>query len=79
MVCWGHAPTLERAPIGLNSIHSPSGQNMARQHPDKFCIPHCFDVFHGIGWCSDVRPDSLERLSSHLSIHIKNIQNRVHM
>jgi hypothetical protein len=79
MVCWGHAPTLERAPIGLNSIHSPSGQNMSRQHPDKFCIPHCFDVFHGIGWCSDVRPDSLERLSSHLSIHIKNIQNRVHM
>jgi hypothetical protein len=75
----GRAPTLGRASIGLNSIHSPSGQNMARQHPDRFCMSHCFDVSHAIGWCSDVRPDPLERLSSYLSIHIKNVQNRVHM
>jgi hypothetical protein len=37
------------------------------------------DVSKGIGWCSDVRLDPLERLSSYLSSHIKNIQNRVHM
>jgi hypothetical protein len=43
---------LRRAPIGLNSVQSPSGQNMARQHPDGFCTPHCFDVSHGIGRCS---------------------------
>jgi hypothetical protein len=76
----GRAPTLRCAPIGLNSIHSPSGQNIARQHPDKFCMPRCFDVLmDGIGWCSNVRPDPLEMLSSYLSIHIKNVQNGVHM
>jgi hypothetical protein len=37
---------------------------MARPHPDKFCTPHCFDVSHGIGWCSNVRLDPLERLST---------------
>jgi hypothetical protein len=77
--CWGRGPTLGCAPIGLNSIHSPSGQNMTRAHPDRFCMPHCFDVYRGIGWCSDVRPDPLERLSSYLSIHTKNVQNGVHM
>jgi hypothetical protein len=75
----GRAPNLGRAPIGLNSIHNASGQNMARQHLDRFCMPHCFDVSHGIGWCWDVRPDLSERLSSYLSIHIKNVQNGVHM
>jgi hypothetical protein len=77
--CWGRAPTLGCTSIGLSSIHSPSGQNMARPHPDRFYTPHCFDVSHGTGWCSDVRLDSLERLSSYHSIHIKNIQNGVHM
>jgi hypothetical protein len=65
----GRAPTLGRAPIGLNSIHNASGQNMARQYLDRFCTPRCFDV----------RPDLSERLSSYLSIHIKNVQNGVHM
>jgi hypothetical protein len=74
-----HAPTLGCTPIGLNSIYSSSGQNMARQHPDRSGMPHCFDVSHGIGRCLDMRPDPLERLSSYLSIHIKNIQNRVCM
>jgi hypothetical protein len=71
--------TLGHTRIGLNSIHSPSGQNMARQHPDRFRMPHCFDVSHGIGWCLNVSLDPLERLSSYLSIHIKNVQNRVDM
>jgi hypothetical protein len=79
MGCWGRAPTLGHAPIGFNSIHCPSSQNMATPHPDRFCMPHCFDVSHGIGWCLDVRSDPLERLSSYLSIHIKNVQNGVHM
>jgi hypothetical protein len=76
---WGHAPTLGHTSIGLNLIPSPSSQNMARQHPDRFCTLHCFDVSHGVERCLDVRPDPLERLSSYLSIHIKNVQNRVRM
>jgi hypothetical protein len=52
---------------------------MVRPYPDRFCMPHCFDISHGTGWFSDVRLDPLERLSSYLSIHIKSIQNRVHM
>jgi hypothetical protein len=40
---------------------------------------HYFIVSHGIGWCSDVRLDPLEMFSSYLSIHIKNVQNGVHM
>jgi hypothetical protein len=71
--------TLGRTTIGPNSIHSPSGQNMARQHPYRFYMPHCFDISCGIGRCSDVRPEPLETLSSYLSVHIKNVQNRVHM
>jgi hypothetical protein len=77
--CWGRAPTLGCDPIGLNLIYSPSCQNMARQHPDRLCMPHYFDVSHGVGRILDVRTDLLERLSSYLSIHIKNIQNRVCM
>jgi hypothetical protein len=52
---------------------------MARLHHDRFCMPHCFDVSHGIGWYLDARLDPLERLSSYLSVHIKNVQNGVHM
>jgi hypothetical protein len=75
--CWGHAPTLGHAPIGLNSIHSPSGLNMARQHPDIFCMPHCFDVSYGIERYLDMRLAPVERLSSYLSIHLMNVQNGV--
>jgi hypothetical protein len=77
--CWGRAPTLGRTPMGLNMIHSPSSQNMARPHLDIFCMSHYFDVYYGIEWCSDVKLDPLEMLSSYLSIHIKNVQNGVHM
>jgi hypothetical protein len=58
----GRTLTLGRAPIRLNSIYSLSGQNMARQHTDRFCMPHCFDVSHGIGICLDMIPVPLERL-----------------
>jgi hypothetical protein len=44
----GRALTLGRAPIGPNLIHSPRGQDMVTQHHDRFCMPHCFDVSHGL-------------------------------
>jgi hypothetical protein len=44
----GRAPTLGRAPIGPNLIHSPRGQDMVTQHHDRFCAPHCFDVSCGL-------------------------------
>jgi hypothetical protein len=44
----GHALTLGRSPIGPNLIHSPRGQDMVTHHRDRFCAPHCFDVFSGL-------------------------------
>jgi hypothetical protein len=43
----GRALTLGCAPIGPNLIHSPRGQDMVTQHPERFCVPHYFDVSCG--------------------------------
>jgi hypothetical protein len=75
----GRALTLGRAPIGPNLIHSPRGEDMVTQHRDRFCVPHCFNVFHGLRRNLDIRPVPLESLSSYLSIHINNVQNGVGM
>jgi hypothetical protein len=56
----GHALTLGRAPIGPNLIHNPRGQDMVTQHRDRFCVPHCFDVSHGLRRNVDMRPVPLE-------------------
>jgi hypothetical protein len=75
----GHAPTLGRAPIGPNLIHTPRGQDMVTQHRDRFCVPHCFDVSYGLRRNLDMRLVLLESLSSYLSIHINKFQNGVGM
>jgi hypothetical protein len=56
----GHALTLGHAPIGLNLIHSPQGQDMVTQHRGRFCAPHCFDVSCGLRRSLDMRPVPLE-------------------
>jgi hypothetical protein len=56
----GHALTVGRAPNGPNLIHSPRGQDMVTQHRDKFCVPHCFYVSHGLRRNLDIGPVPLE-------------------
>jgi hypothetical protein len=56
----GHALTLGCAPIGPNMIHSPRGQDMVKQHHDRFCVPHCFDVSCGLRRNLDMRLVPLE-------------------
>ena len=72
----GQGP-LDKTLMGLSKIHGPKDQKEVTQHWDRFWTPSCLDDSHRLRMDLGLRPAPLERLSSWVSIHRKNIQFRI--
>ena len=62
-----------------NAIHRPIAQKMVSQHRDRFWMSYCFDDSCRLQMNLGLRLVPLEASWNYLSIHIKNVQNRLRM
>ena len=76
VLCEGVSTTWATWP---DMVHGTTAQKMAAQRPGRFWTSHCFDDSRWLLMNLGLKPVPLEAPWNYLSIHIKNVRNRLRM